>query len=442
MREVEFEVEALLAALAPTLRRGRLLTGGWKLVDALFVRDDTISLRLVSRRGGALELWVSPRDEGREAYARTPHFNVNYRRPRQRGADPGAEGAGAGGVLRLVVRALERADAGQRRWIFPEVPPAPPEVAVAVYTLSLPSPCGLRCTFCGIEPEPALAARTLAELHSELHQGREQGARLLNLTGTEPLAHPHALGLVREAVRLGYEELHISTAGLPLADRAFAEALADALPGRYELSIPILAAEAELHDALTRTPGSHQRLLEALAIAREVFEPSRIKLVCVVLAQNLAAIPDLARHAAALGLELQLQLPFPDRAEPGSRYEAVALRYEEAVEALLVPGSELSLSEVHPCILWRHEQATGLPVFTRLGGERSRLTGRAEVDSQALAARGTRLRAGVPSVACPEREACALAGQCSGAIYRAYAERFGLGEFRAVPAEALAPSGT
>lgn len=125
-------------------------------------------------------------------------------------------------------------------------------------------------------PAPPREPLSFEEILSTLDQFRDLGVLYLTLTGGEPLLHPRFWDIAEEAKRRAFA-LRIFSNGI-----AINEAVADrfAKLGPFCIEISIHGAKEETAEALNLVPGSHRRLLHALALLKE--RQIRVFLKCAV----------------------------------------------------------------------------------------------------------------------------------------------------------------
>jgi MoaA/NifB/PqqE/SkfB family radical SAM enzyme len=119
--------------------------------------------------------------------------------------------------------------------------------------LMLENACLHDCVFCLSKPlQPTPVEDVLRWLADN------RGLRLdrLGLAGNEPLAHPAIDRIIEEATAVGFARLEVLTSGVVLADVDRARRWVDA--GVRGYAIPLHAADAAVHDAVTQSPGSHR----------------------------------------------------------------------------------------------------------------------------------------------------------------------------------------
>ncbi|MEM6532823.1 MAG: radical SAM protein [Myxococcota bacterium] len=126
--------------------------------------------------------------------------------------------------------------------------------------------CNLACANCYIESSPKndrLVFLTREEARGYLDEAKALGTREIGITGGEPFLNPHILGIIQDALELGFEVLVLTNATRPMMRPRVQEGLL-ALP-REKLTIRVSLDHytAELHDA-ERGNGEFDRALEGL----------------------------------------------------------------------------------------------------------------------------------------------------------------------------------
>ncbi|MFZ5479991.1 MAG: radical SAM protein [Myxococcota bacterium] len=159
--------------------------------------------------------------------------------------------------------------------------------------------CPERCVFCSEEhrmrdfhPYPV----TLGRVVRILREHAERGVEAVHLTGGEPTVHPEFHDILRVAKALGMRT-SMGTIGTGLANASFAER---AMPLLDDVLFSLHGPDAATHDALTRRPGSFDKLVRAVENSRRKpgFRPS---FNTVLTRHNLARLPDTAALVAELG---------------------------------------------------------------------------------------------------------------------------------------------
>lgn len=166
--------------------------------------------------------------------------------------------------------------------------------------LELTYRCNWRCSFCYNPRHSDVAPLSTAEWIGVVSSLRRAGALSVTLTGGEPLAHPGAVAIVREATRIGMM-VTLFTNG-SLVDEETARAIADA--GVFLVEISIHGAKATTHEALTATRGSFDAAIEAVRRLRAL--DVRVMLKSVLTRLNEDEIDAMRALADELGVPFSL----------------------------------------------------------------------------------------------------------------------------------------
>jgi len=176
-----------------------------------------------------------------------------------------------------------------------------------VAELFLTDNCNLRCVSCA-----CWRTRTRGELSTEEWRGViDQLAALgflkLNFTGGEPLLRRDAVALLSYARDAGVPELHLNTNAILLDAARMDEVLA---AGVRSFNVSVDASRSELHDDLRGRAGAFDRTMEALQmlVARRESHRLRIRMNFTVLRRNVRDLPEIARLAQRLQVQLYLNL--------------------------------------------------------------------------------------------------------------------------------------
>ncbi len=121
--------------------------------------------------------------------------------------------------------------------------------------------CNQRCLGCRA-CEGGDEGLSTADAARWLRWGRGQGISGLWLGGGEPTLREDLLVLIRQARKLGYQEVLLQTNGLRLAYDRYAQAVVAA--GLSQVRCNLKSADAALHDEISRRDGAHALLDQAL----------------------------------------------------------------------------------------------------------------------------------------------------------------------------------
>ena len=284
--------------------------------------------------------------------------------------------------------------------------------------------CNNRCLFCAQgHKREGCPHVPFEELVARLEAGRATSEELV-LTGGEPTLHPDILNLVRKAKELGYRRIQIQTNGRRLGYANFVDALVEA--GATEFSPALHGATAEMHEQLTRAPGSFRQTVAGIRNVHARGLP--IVTNSVVVRANVAQLPALVDLLGKLGVgQAQLAFVHPvgtafelfdevvprlsDVVGPIRLCRNIALRHgmrlvTEAVPLCFLPGmQELAVEEL-------------IPETTVI-----------DLDGQPFDYSKWRPDQGKSHG--PPCEGCSARARCEGP-WREYPEKYGWGEFRPI----------
>jgi radical SAM protein with 4Fe4S-binding SPASM domain len=155
--------------------------------------------------------------------------------------------------------------------------------------------CNERCVHCYLEHD-APGEMSTAEIKEVLRQLAECGTLFLSISGGEPLVRKDCFELLEYARELRFSVKLKTNAGLIGAGEA--ERLRQL--GIEQVQISIYSHRPEVHDAITKVPGSFQRSLEAIRCLRA--QGVKVSITNIVMQQNSTdarAVQQLARELGA-----------------------------------------------------------------------------------------------------------------------------------------------
>jgi len=126
--------------------------------------------------------------------------------------------------------------------------------------------CNIQCRFCyylnSVEARRKDKNLTTEQAKSKLRTMLKGGIKEVEFTGGEPTIRKDLFELVSYAKELGFNNLSIITNGLVLANPNYAKDLVHA--GIDDFLFSVHGHNEEIHDDMTRTPGSFGRLMQAI----------------------------------------------------------------------------------------------------------------------------------------------------------------------------------
>jgi MoaA/NifB/PqqE/SkfB family radical SAM enzyme len=232
--------------------------------------------------------------------------------------------------------------------------------------LELVGTCNERCVHCYADSSPTVKAALSRELcETIVDDAHAAGFRRIQFTGGDPLICKFLPELVERAA--AYQTREIYTNGL-LLDDALLDRLA---PHRPAFAFSYYSNDADVHDAITRTPGSQRRTRAAIERVLRRGLPARVSIV--VFDQNVGTVDATVAELEALGVKTVASAP----QKTGGRGQAFAWQPRmdtgggHRSPGGGEPGSEGKLAiaytgEVIPCIFNRSRVLGNVDEHTRL----------------------------------------------------------------------------
>lgn len=186
--------------------------------------------------------------------------------------------------------------------------------------------CNNLCTFCvqGDKRERILP-RTADELKSILRDERRNTDEVV-FTGGEPTVHKDLLHVIAYARALGYRLIQLQTNARRLSHEPYLDAAIRA--GVNQVSPALHGSTAEIHDGLTRAPGSWRQTRKGIEAVRR--RGLSVITNSVVTQQNMRDLPALARLLVSLDVQ-QIQFAYVHPEGTALReFDTVVPRFPEA----------------------------------------------------------------------------------------------------------------
>jgi MoaA/NifB/PqqE/SkfB family radical SAM enzyme len=175
-----------------------------------------------------------------------------------------------------------------------------------VAELFLTENCNLRCVSCACWRTNTKDELTTAEWMDVLEQLAQERIYKVNFTGGEPLMRRDAIHLMRHATALGIRHLHLNTNAILLTPQRIPEVLAAGVRS-FNISVD---GVRETHDLIRGRTGSFDTTVSHLRALAEAGRDLgiRIRMNFTVMRDNVTVLPDVARLAQELGVQLYLNL--------------------------------------------------------------------------------------------------------------------------------------
>jgi radical SAM protein with 4Fe4S-binding SPASM domain len=203
-------------------------------------------------------------------------------------------------------------------------------------TIEVTRRCNLRCVHC-LRPVGHDDGLTYAVVCSTIDQLAALGCMTMTLTGGEPLVRRDLLDIVAYAWAKRFA-VTIMTNGTLVTGEVAAELKRSHVS---ELQVSVYGADPKVHDAVTQAPGSHERTLRGIALARE--HGLKVRVAMPLLASNAGQSPAVESWCREQGLAfLQGALIFPRN--DGNRYPLTLLASSEQM-ALVIKQEDASVRD-------------------------------------------------------------------------------------------------
>jgi MoaA/NifB/PqqE/SkfB family radical SAM enzyme len=189
-----------------------------------------------------------------------------------------------------------------KRWLISGL-----HVRPLVAELFLTENCNLRCVSCSCWLDNTKGELTTDEWKDVLRQLVALKILKVNFTGGEPLIRPDAIELMAYAHELGTGHLHLNTNGIRLTPATLARVL-DA--GVRSFNISVDGPNALVHDRIRGRLGAFATTIEHLrgVIDQRERLHLKVRMNFTVMRDNIAYLPDIARLAQELRVQLYLNL--------------------------------------------------------------------------------------------------------------------------------------
>jgi MoaA/NifB/PqqE/SkfB family radical SAM enzyme len=154
-------------------------------------------------------------------------------------------------------------------------------------------PCNNNCVFCAALQEERLLGKDTESVKSEMRQIKCKGFKEVILSGGEPTIRSDIIELLSYAKELGYKEIYLQTNGRMFYYPEFTKKVVDA--GCNVIQVGLHAPTAELHDQITRAPGSFEQTVQGIKNLLQYRDRVFIQITVLFHKMNYKHLPALAR---------------------------------------------------------------------------------------------------------------------------------------------------
>jgi MoaA/NifB/PqqE/SkfB family radical SAM enzyme len=160
--------------------------------------------------------------------------------------------------------------------------------------------CNNNCIVCSVRTkEASYPDRSYQEIAAEMEEKRQEGFESIEFTGGEPSIRKDIIQLVSRAKELGYQQIGFSTNGRLFSYPEFCQKIVRA--GLNRVTFSLLSHQAEIHNAITRTPESFSEIMAGLKNAQK-FPDVHLNVSSVISRLNFRNLRKFGEFISSLGI--------------------------------------------------------------------------------------------------------------------------------------------
>ena len=285
--------------------------------------------------------------------------------------------------------------------------------------------CNQNCIFCCEGDQNRQKEKTTKEIKEDLIRAKKNNVQRVLFMGGEPSVRPDIIELVRYSKNLGFEEIFLITNGRMFSYEKFTKEIIEA--GMNHILFSIEGHNSELHDKLTRTPGSFNQLIKGIRNVKN-YGKVVVGTNTVITKINYKYLPEIANKITELltppwdYFEFIFVNPFGNAQkyfeEVVPRLKDIAPYIQKALEIGLRNGIKVTAESMPFCYLKNYEKYT---TELQMSEERSKITPNQEITDL------NKSRKEECKVKGEQCKKCRFDPICEG-LWKWYGERFGCGE--------------
>ena len=293
-------------------------------------------------------------------------------------------------------------------------------------TLHLTRRCNSRCRFCVTDPIGAREEVSLDEAEAFLYDNAGKGYEAFSVVGGEPTVYRRLPELLDMARRYGYPMSQLFTNGRKLADRRYAESIVER--GARYFVISLHGPDAEVHDALTDSPGSFDEAVQGIRNLKDLGQI--VQTLTVITSANYRHLSATGEMLCGLGVDI---IDFAGLCPHGLAevnwnegrvaYTEMMSYVHDAVRTVLAADRNVVLEGFPFCVVQPYEHLCW--EYPKARQERLLYQGRLIPDYDACL--------NTSKVHVDACASCAVRSVCGG-VYLGYASTFGTRELAPLPA--------
>lgn len=165
--------------------------------------------------------------------------------------------------------------------------------------------CNNNCVFCAVGDRPRKDGNWEEQI-DYIKKSRDNGIRFIDIDGGEPTLHKKLLTLIGLCDEFGYERIAVTTNGRLLANKKMAIKFMESPIS--EIIFSIHGSKPEIHERITRAPGSYKQTMEGLSncieINRKLKEKKKdISVNTTICKQNITDLPAIQKRITSKGIK-------------------------------------------------------------------------------------------------------------------------------------------
>ena len=158
--------------------------------------------------------------------------------------------------------------------------------------------CNNNCKFCSISVSERHRKRSTEGIKEMIKEAKDRGIEIIGFTGGEPTIRKDIFELVRYAKSLGFRTVRIQTNGRMFSYKEFTKKMVDA--GANYFKFTILSHTSEIHDELTRSPGSFEQSIQGIKNVKSFNRPIEVNILINKI--NYKFLPQIVNFLLGLGV--------------------------------------------------------------------------------------------------------------------------------------------
>lgn len=222
--------------------------------------------------------------------------------------------------------------------------------------------CSLFCLFCSSKKKVTSDEIKKQEIkvYKNLQDFKREGIKRIEISGADPSEYEEIAELIKYIKKEGFNYVQLSTNGVKLSDPSFLNKLVSS--GVDKLRIPIYGSNAKVHDSVTRTPGSFNKVVTGIKNLLKKTSKIEIQMSSLIMEQNKNDLLNIVDFVNKLGIkdfyfsipclqedDISFYIPFKDLSPYLKKLYNYALKINDKIEFTEIPFcvfGELNLKNI------------------------------------------------------------------------------------------------